>query len=80
MVDGSGGQPALTSGSTDEQIWFPDTGIPSTGCSLGAGRCVLTSASAALLAAWGSAGPSQEWAGKPVRAPAAGAGSPVGSL
>lgn len=39
----------------------------------------LTSTAAARPAAWGSAGPSPGWAGKPARAPGGAAGSPAGS-
>lgn len=52
------------------------------GLQCGDGRAVSlpTSATAAQPATWGSAGPSQEWAGKPAHALVGDAGSPAGSL
>lgn len=61
--------------------WFPEVHTATAaGSALGKDTISpLTSAAAALPATWGSAEPSQGWAGKPARAPDGDGESPAGS-
>lgn len=62
-------------------LWFPQISSIHSRLHVGSGRVpLLTSAAAALPAAWGSAVPSQGWAGRPARVLGGDAESPAGSL